>query len=214
MRSFKVEGIIIKRRNFGEADKMLTVFTKTMGKIQVKAVGVRRIPSRRSAHVELLNHCILHLYKGRNYPVLTEAQSIESFSNLKEDLQMIGKAYHICEVIDGLCPENQENTRVFYLLKNIFTALSGRNNPLKESGYSYENISWPMQINDSPIGNTNIRKFEIDLLDLLGYLPTGKQDWNVMEKNFDSRYFIENILERKLKSNDIFSKLAADENIF
>ena len=64
MRTHKTEGIIIKRRNYGEADRILTVFTKYNGKIQVKATGIRRIPSRRSAHVELLNYSVLNLYKG------------------------------------------------------------------------------------------------------------------------------------------------------
>ncbi|MBI4096902.1 MAG: DNA repair protein RecO, partial [Candidatus Levybacteria bacterium] len=54
MRTFRTEGIIIKRKNFGEADRILTVFTKEYGKLQVKAKGIRRIPSRRSAHVELV----------------------------------------------------------------------------------------------------------------------------------------------------------------
>ncbi|PIZ97846.1 MAG: DNA repair protein RecO, partial [Candidatus Levybacteria bacterium CG_4_10_14_0_2_um_filter_35_8] len=56
MNSYKTEGIVIKRRNLGEADKILTIFTKRYGKIQVKAPGIRKINSRRSPHVELLNY--------------------------------------------------------------------------------------------------------------------------------------------------------------
>lgn len=178
MRSFKTEGIIIKRRNYGEADRLLTVLTKNNGKIQVKATGIRRVPSRRSPHVELLNHSVLGLYRGRSYAILTEAEAIDNFSSIKNNLEKIGHAYHLCELIDGLCPENQENAKVFYLLKNILNNLS---------------LDYPISIHE----------FEIELLSILGYLD---KDKNLTEK-FNTLPFIENILERKLKSCHIFAKL-------
>src|SRR3990167_4660571 len=108
MRTYKTEGIIIKRKNFGEADRIITVLTRNHGKIQVKATGVRKIQSRRSSHVELLNHASLFIYKGRgSLPILTEAETIDSFQDIKNDLTKVGFAYHICELIDGLCAENQ-----------------------------------------------------------------------------------------------------------
>jgi len=54
MKSYKTEGIIIKRKNFGEADRILTIFTKNKGKISIVAKGVRKINSRRAPHIELL----------------------------------------------------------------------------------------------------------------------------------------------------------------
>ncbi len=178
MRTYKTEGIIIKRKNYGEADRILTVFTPYQGKIQVKASGIRRIPSRRSAHVELLNFSILSLYKGSGFPILTEAETLENFSAIKDSLQKIGHAYHLCELIDGLCPENQENTKAFYLLKNILTNLSN-------------------------FTTTDIREFEIELLSTLGFWSKA----DMLTGNFNTHLFIENILERKLKSHDIFSKM-------
>lgn len=181
MRNFKTEGIVIKRRNYAEADRILTVFTQHHGKIQVKASGIRRVPSRRSAHVELLNHSLLTLYKGNMFPTLTEAQTLDSFSLIKADFDKIGFAYHICELIDGLCPENQESPQVFALLKHMFTRLSIT---------TKENL------------NTVIHKFELDLLSALGY-------WSQTETayNFDTHDFIEGIMERKLKSHKLFAKL-------
>ena len=55
MPSVTVEGLILKRANFGEADRMLTILTKNLGKISVVARGVRKITSRRAGNVELLN---------------------------------------------------------------------------------------------------------------------------------------------------------------
>lgn len=180
MRSFKTEGIILKRRNFGEADRILTVFTKGSGKIQVKALGVRKITSRRSSHVELLNYSLLTLHKGRGLPVLVEAQAVENFSSIKADLMRVGFAYHVCELIDGLCPDNQENRTVFSLLKEVLSRLSGE-----------EDIV------------SSIHEFEIALLTTLGFYPHAH-----FTKNSDMSAFIERVLERKLKSRQIIPRLS------
>lgn len=180
MRNFKTEGIVIRRRNFRDADRILTVLTSEHGKIAVKASGIRRIPSRRSAHVELLNHCVLTLYNGHAFPILTEAQTVDSFAPIKEDLHKIGLAYHLCELVDGLCPENQENRAVFNLVKATLTRLS-----FEEDASSL------------------VKDFQTELLHILGY-------WNKQEfltKDIDLDHFVENILERRLKSKSIFAKL-------
>lgn len=217
MKTFKVEGIVIKRRNFGEADKILTVLTKQNGKIHVKASGIRRIPSRRSAHVELLNLSVLSLYRGRNYPVLTEAQTLDSFAPLKEDFDAIGKAYHLCELVDSLCPENQENIDVFYLLKKELEGLcglvTGKAGVIAEkasnevSGYPASANIWPMKVNDRAAGKSALKHFEVSLLGMLGFLPENRQAQYLTAEDFDTRSFIENILERRLKSADVFSRI-------
>ena len=179
MRNLKTEAIIIRRRNIGEADRILTVFTKEYGKMQIKASGVRKIVSRRSGHVELLNHSLLTLYKGPVSLILTEAQTFDNFSYIKNDLQKIGFAYHICELIDSLCPEGQENRAVFELLKSTMQRLS----------VDKEAVSI-------------INEFEVDLLNNLGYWNTA-HDPSVV----DTKHLIEEIIEKKLKSTKIFAKI-------
>lgn len=146
MRSFKTEGVVIKRRNVGEADRLLTVFTKHHGKITVKAKGVRKISSRRSGHIELLNLVNLSLYKGNSSPILTEVEAIENYDNVKNNLKTVGLAYHVCELIDSLCAENQENLRVYSLLLSVLERL--------------ENIE---------AENKEIIEFEKELLSALGF---------------------------------------------
>lgn len=125
MRNYKIEGIVLRRRNFGEADRILTVLSKTEGKITVKAPGVRRIPSRRSSHVELLNFSKFTLYAGSKtfMPIVTEAHTIEDFSEVKNNLDKIGYAYYLCELIDSFCPYNQENGTVFSLFRSALLQL-------------------------------------------------------------------------------------------
>ena len=143
----------------------------------MKAIGVRKIQSRRSSHIELLNHANLAMYRGRSMPTLTEVTTINNFQEIKADLMKVGFAYHVCELIDGLCPENQENSEIFDLLVDTLRRMS-----------SSEDIL--------PV----IHEFEVELLSNLGY-------WNKDHANVDTQAYIENILERRLKSKYIFSKL-------
>jgi DNA repair protein RecO (recombination protein O) len=180
MRSFKAEGIVIKRSNYSEADRIVTIFTKKNGKIKVKATGVRKIASRRSPHIEPLNYCIFSLYQGKGMPVLTEVESRESFPLLKKDLKRIGFAYHVCELIDGLCAENQENPEVFMLLGRTLRKLSKEEN-LKEIIYD----------------------FELELLRLLGFHTQA-----ISTRKVDTQSLIESILERSLKTKPMLRQLS------
>lgn len=177
IRNIRVEGIIIKRQNYAECDRIITVLTGTQGKLKIKARGVRRISSRRSPHVELLNQVDLILYKGSKYPILLEAQVSNDFSGIKADLTRVGLAYHLCELIDGLCPENQQSQTVFFLLKKTLEMLS-----------ETDDVA------------SLVYNFEVKLLTTLGFwhhLPNAPQ-------RLDTQNFIENLLERRLKSKRIF----------
>lgn len=177
MRSFKTLGIIIKRKNFGEADRILTIITPYQGKIKIVAKGVRKINSRRGAHVELLNKSILTIHEGK-LPILTEAETIKHYALLKSDLRKAGYAFYICELVDGLTAEHQENRNVFNLLERTL--------------YDLEIIRDPRPL---------IKRFEQEILILLGF-------WS-RERMFleDSDSFIENIMEKKIKTKRILPDL-------
>ncbi len=179
MRTIRVDGIILKRQNVGEADRILTILTKDLGKIQVKAKGVRKIASKRASHIEPLNVCSLSLYKGHALPVLTEVVSLENFSDLKQNLSKIGFAYHLCELIDGLCPANEENKAVYFLLIDVLRKME-REEEL------------------APL----IHEFEVALLTTLGYWSSGQQ---LQKTNLS--YLIEGILERRLKTRQLIPRL-------
>ena len=201
MRTYKTEALIIKRLNVGEADRLITVFTRDHGKLSIKAKGIRRVPSRRSAHVELLNNSVLTLYSASRYPILTEATALETFSDLKEDLQKIGFAYHLCELVDGLCPESQEHHQVYFLLKNTLHRLSRCSLSFRAEGEkSQGDLSGPVAHRDDML--MIVHAFEVELLTLLGY-------WHKPQSaslSVDTHSFIENILERRLKSKRVFQK--------
>lgn len=177
MRNFKTEGIIIKRRNSNEADRIVTVFTKLYGKIQVKAIGVRRVNSRRSPHIELLNYTMISVYKGKSMPILIEAETIKDYAVLKKNLMMVGVAYHLCELVDSLCAENQENANAFSLLLRTLFDLS-----------------------DGKDAKVVVHAFEKNLLAHLGF-----SSHKPLIKTIDTHAAIEEILERKLKTTQLLT---------
>ena len=208
MRAFRTEGIIIKRRNFGEADRIITVFTRDHGKLHIKASGVRKITSRRSGQIELLNHAILGLYKGNGFPILTEAKMVEEYAPIKSDLDKIGLAYHLCELVDGLCPENQELREVYMLLKGTLGRLAECEEEQSVAGSSLQLDPKRFEaLSGAPARETVIEiihEFEVELLSLLGYWNSETQTSAELR---DAPAYIETIIERKLKSKKIFSRL-------
>lgn len=178
MQIHKTEGIVLKRKNIGEADRILTLFTKDRGKLQIKAMGVRKISSRRSSHIEPLNHVQVSLHFGRHAPILTEVTTIEHYEAIKNDLRRVGLAYHICEIIDALCAEDQEHIKVFYLLQQVLQDIAKPGNVVQK-----------------------MYDFEIELLHELGFYPREE-----LNKNFNPSYFIEQLLERKLKARPLIHK--------
>ena len=80
LNSSKIDGVILKRSNFGEADKLVTIFSKQQGKIKVLAKGIRRIKSKRAPHLELFNYTTLILHHGKSFDIVTEAKIINDFS--------------------------------------------------------------------------------------------------------------------------------------
>lgn len=148
IRLYRTEAIILKRRDFGEADRILTLYTPGRGKVQAIAKGVRRIASRKSGHVELFTHAELLLAEGRSLDVLTQAETIRSFRKLRENLIRATYSYHIVELLDRCAVEGVGSPATFELLGDGLAALEDAQDP-----------------------SLVARHFEIRLLGLLGYRP-------------------------------------------
>ena len=181
IRTRQIEGIVLRRQNLGEADRILTILSKESGKIQVKAPGVRRIPSRRSAHIELLNLSRFSLYTSSRafMPLVTEASTLDSFSSIKTSLSRIGAAFYICERVNGLCPDNQDNVGVFFNLKSTFSKLENMDPKLL------------------------VKNFERSLLEGLGFWAEAE-----LLKTQDSSKIMERLMERRLKTTRIIPLFA------
>lgn len=221
MQGIKVEGIVLKRRNLGEADRILTVFTYQKGKISVLAKGVRRITSRRAGNVELLNRVSMFLYQAKTFLMLTEAVSLDTYQKLKEDLTLSAYAFHIIELVDKLTAENQENKVLYEHLVNVLQRLS--RHPRQILGRAFEvkilsNLGFATFSDSTPGVSIQIhpRGVNTDIWDLLGKLET--MSWDEIEKLEISekealeteqvlRYHVERVIEGRLKSRQLLRRL-------
>lgn len=189
MRSYKTLALIIKRTNFSEADRILTIFTKDYGKIKVLAKGVRKITSKRGGNVELLNLAEITLHEGKNFDLLTEAQVISSFPDLRTNLIKIGLCYHLCEIVDGLCPERQENRKIFdEFVKTLFLLNSQPVYPEKRR------VTCNM---------STINFFETFIIKELGFWSKDKE---LPVNKIDG--ILEDLLEKTLKSKNFLAKIS------
>jgi len=121
VRLYRTEAIVLRRSNFGEADRLLTLYTPEWGKLRVIAKGVRKPTSRKSGHLELFTHSRLLVAKGRNLDIVTQAETLHSFRPLREDLLRTGWAYYAAELLDRFVEEGIEDRPLF----NLFLATLG-----------------------------------------------------------------------------------------
>jgi len=127
-RTYGAEGIVLKRTNFGEADRLITFLTKYKGKLTAVAKGVRKIASRRAPHLELLNHVKIFLASGKNFDIVTEAETIATFKRTKENLNKVGFGFYLSEITNEFLAEGQGARLVFDLLLRALRLLEAEDN--------------------------------------------------------------------------------------
>jgi len=119
MATIKTSGIIIRKINLGEADKILTILTRDRGKIRVVAKGVRRPRAKLAGFSDMFHYNDFVLAEGRNLDIVTSAVTVERFISDDTELEKIGIMYYLCELVDKLIEETSEVKGVFELLREV-----------------------------------------------------------------------------------------------
>lgn len=151
-RTYRTEAIVLRRKDFGEADRVLTLFTPDRGKIRVVGKGIRKPRSRKAGHLELFTCSKLLLAKGRDLDVVTQAETVEAHRPLREDLLRGAYAAYAVELLDKFTPDEQENQELYELLRAA--------------------LLW---LGDAPDLALTARYYELHLLSLAGYQPELRQ---------------------------------------
>ncbi|MBI4300489.1 MAG: DNA repair protein RecO [Chloroflexi bacterium] len=147
-RVYKTEAIVLKQSKLGEADRIITCYTPYLGKMRGVAKGVRRPGSRLSGHLEPFTHTSLMLAQGQNLDVITQAQTIEGFWPLRQDLRRMSLALYAVELVERFTSEGLENPGLFRLFSAMLHLLGQAEDP-----------------------ESALRFFEVQLLERLGYRP-------------------------------------------
>lgn len=119
----RTEGVVLRRTNFGEADRIVTFYTRDLGKVTAIAHGVRRPRSKKAGHIELGSWCKIFIARGKSLDLLTEVELKKSFGAADFSEAKINKIYHLLELINKLTVDHQRNNRLFVLLINYLNLI-------------------------------------------------------------------------------------------
>lgn len=130
MALYREVGIVLRTMRLGEADKIVTVITERRGKVRAVAKGVRKTKSRFGGRLEPLSHVALQLYEGRNLDTITQADGIDHFRRIREDLDRLGQATTMLEVVDAVIQEGEDDPRLYQMLLGALRTLEAAPSPL------------------------------------------------------------------------------------
>ncbi len=147
-RSFRAEAVVLRHNDWGEADRLLVLFTRKLGKIRAIAKGVRKPRSRKAGHLEPFTRVDLLLARGRDLFIVTQAETVKVYLPIRQDLLLVGYASYIVELLDRFIYEEGENRAIYRLLTDTLERISTHPNP-----------------------EVAVRYYEVRLLDLVGFRP-------------------------------------------
>jgi len=147
-RVLRLEAVVLRHNDLGEADRMLILYTLESGKLTAIAKGVRKPRSRKAGHLEPFTRVNLLLARGHEIPIITQAETVEAYLPLREDLVRTTYAAYVVELVDRFSLEEGENRALYRLLTDTLARLC--------------------QPNDLDLV---LRYYELRLLDLVGFRP-------------------------------------------
>ncbi len=157
-RVYATEAVVLRRTDFGEADRILTLFTPQGGKVRAIAKGVRRTTSRLAGHLEPFTRTQLLLASGRDLDIVTQAEGRERLDHLRDDLWHATAAWYVAELVDRFLEDADPHPRLYRLFTRTLRLLD-------------DGAARP----DASRGWLALRYFELHLLDELGYRPAFHQ---------------------------------------
>jgi DNA repair protein RecO (recombination protein O) len=123
-RTFRAEAIVLKRSDFGEADRLLTLYSREVGKFKAIAKGARKPQSRKTGHVELFMRSQFLCAKGHDLAIITQAEMVEAYTRLRDDLVLTTYAAYAVELLDRFTVEDEKNAGLFNLLADTLSRLA------------------------------------------------------------------------------------------
>ena len=138
---------MIRVRNLGEADRIVTLYTKERGKLNTVARGARRIRNRLLSPTQVFTHGRYLIFPGKGLHNLSQADIVHSGQAIRDDLEKFAYASYVTELLDALTAEEDPTDRIFPLLAATLSMGEGGRFKLA------------------------VRAFEIRLMRELGYEP-------------------------------------------
>jgi DNA repair protein RecO (recombination protein O) len=123
-RTYPTEAIVLRRSDFGEADRLLTLFGRERGKFRAIAKGARKPQSRKTGHVELFMRSKFLIAEGRDLDIVTQAEMIAGYTALRDDLVRATYASYLSELLDRFTVEEEPHRDIYDLFVLALEALA------------------------------------------------------------------------------------------
>ena len=164
---YRTLGLILAKRDRGEADQLFTVYTRDFGKLEVLGKAIRKISSKLRSGVEIFYLSEIEFIQGKIYKTLTDAFLIEKFQNLRKDLERLDIAYKISEDLDNFVKGEEPDEKIWQLILETFEKL---NNPNLQSSIT-ERLSEGREEGIFFDFNLQYYYFFWNFISILGYKP-------------------------------------------
>ena len=147
--TLRVESVVLRHSDWGEADRLLTIFSREQGKLRCVAKGARKLLSRKAGHLEPFTRVALLLARGSDLWIVTQAETVDAYTQIREDLERTATAAYVVELLDRFTYEEGENFHLYQLLVDTLHRIASEE----------QDLFLP------------VRYYEIHLLDILGFKP-------------------------------------------
>jgi DNA repair protein RecO (recombination protein O) len=127
---YRDDAVVLRTYKLGEADRIVVLLTRARGKVRAVAKGVRKTKSKFGSRLEPTSHIAVQLYEGRELDIVTQAETIDQFRGVRDDLDRIARASAMLETADQLAQEGQVNPRLYTMLVGALRTLDGSSSPL------------------------------------------------------------------------------------
>lgn len=125
MSTVKTKGLILKQSDFGEANRILTIFTKEYGIIKAVAYGAKSIRNKNSASTQVMTYADFILLKtNKDMMSIQSSEIIDSFFGVKEDITKLSLCVYFADLIYSLLNMNSPDDEMLSLVLNSVYALS------------------------------------------------------------------------------------------
>ncbi|MHB8439022.1 MAG: DNA repair protein RecO [Acidimicrobiales bacterium] len=135
MSLYRDEAVVLRTMRLGEADRIVSMLTAEHGKVRAVAKGVRRTTSKFGGRLEPLHHVSMLCWKGRELDIVNQAEVLESFRTVREDLSRVSKAFTVLEVADQLAQEQHPSARLFHMVLGALRALDRDDSAMFVAGF-------------------------------------------------------------------------------
>lgn len=143
---YRTQGFFLKKRDFGEADQLFTIYTKDFGIVEVLGKAVRKIKSKLRQGAELFYLSEIEFIQGKTFKTLTDTILINKFKNLRQELHCQLAGYRFVEVVCALVNKPERDINTWRQIEGFFEELNKPNISVSKSVLLYQFFVWNLAV--------------------------------------------------------------------